>query len=88
MTVYRPLVLIGNTVSQLADADELTAAKNLNLLDIGGSTPEAVALRVGSQWQEMTWAAFLTLIGSVSSPYAVTVNGDAVKVNGILVEVT
>lgn len=87
MAIRRPLVIISGTVAELPTADEMPPAVNLDLED-SADTPDAVAIRVGGTWREVAWDAFLDLVGSISSPYAVTVNGSTVTVNGSTVEVT
>lgn len=87
MAIRRPLVVVSGVVAELPTADTMIPATNLDLED-SADMPDAVAVRVGGAWVEVAWDAFLDLVGSISSPNAVTVNGSTVTVNGSTVEVT
>ena len=88
MAIRRPLVVVSGTVAELPTTDTMIPATNLDLEDDPSPVPDAVAVRVGGTWGVVAWDAFLDLVGSVSSPYAVTVNGTTITVNGTTVEVT
>lgn len=90
MAERRPLVAIDGLLHELPAGDDLPPARRLDLpVAASGVTPQAVAVKVGGVWCEISWAAFLALIGSTTPPneYAVTVGGVTVTANGEVVTV-
>lgn len=82
MATRRPLVVEAGSLKELPVADTLA----FSLPDADSSTPESLAVKQGGVWKQISWAAFLILVGSVTptepTGSSVNINGSGVTING------
>ena len=78
MTTRKPIVQVSGTLREIAASDSMQL--QLDAAAFPAVTPDAVALKIGGTWVEISWTSLMGLVGI--SPDAVRANNAVVLVAG------